>query len=197
MPTGADPGVRGDRQAVAVILPLLKHPQGDLREKAVEALAALEDPAGLEAAAALVEDAEVWQAALQAAWKLPSAQLYQRLAPLCEHLSDSKSAQRERAEGVLAQFQAEVRNVRLWGPPQAESPEDAAAKRSWDPRWAKLLAKHLDGANRAGVATALGVVQGNKAVPQLLRVLPAAAKRGESDVIETLAWLRAGKPSSP
>ena len=81
---------RGDRRAVAALVPLLEHPAGDLRAAVIAALTELDDPAGLEAAAALVGDTHVWKLAVRAAWKLPPGRRYEVLAPLGESLSDPK-----------------------------------------------------------------------------------------------------------
>jgi hypothetical protein len=190
-------GKRGNPQSVPALLPLLQHAQADVREAAVNTLTELGEPEGLEAAVDLLEDSKVWQAAVRAVWKLPPGPCYERLAPLCASLSQAKKgAARERGEFVLKLFQqtaeaeALAANTPSGGPP-------APRPRTWDSRWVKLLHEHLDGPNRTGVAVALALVQGQKAVPELLRVLPASIKKGECEVAEALGRLRVREAIAP
>jgi HEAT repeat protein len=173
---------RGDRRAVEALIALLGHPASDLREAAVNALAALEDPQGLEAAAALVDDLKVWRAAIQAAWKLPPAARFDRLAPLLADLSATKKPT-DRAKWLLTLFERETVGAR--------------PREDWDPRWADALRAHLDGASRPGVAIALEVVLRSGAVAELLRVLVPSVGKDECGVVEALGRLRAREAIAP
>jgi HEAT repeat protein len=175
-------GERSDVRAKPALVAVLKHPLAELREAAVEALTELNDPTGLEAAAALVEDAPVRDAALRAAWKLPAQPRYDRLAPFCADLSHAKKSQRKIAETILELFENEA----------GDKP-----RTDWDPRWSKLLLKHLDGPNRSAVAIALEVVLRHKAIPELLRRLAASVKKDECGVVEALGRLRAREAVAP
>jgi HEAT repeat protein len=176
-------GQRGDAQAVPAMAAVLKHPLTDLREAAVHALTELNDPAGLEAAADLMNDPPVRDAALDAAWKLPARARYDRLAPFCENLSHAKERQRETGESILELFEQEA---------CSDKP-----RTDWDPRWSKLLLKLLDGPNRPGVAIALEVVLRQKAIPELLRRLAPSVKKNECGVVEALGRLRAREAVAP
>src|SRR5205823_1047601 len=120
----------------------------------------LGDSAGLEAAAGLVEDDKVWQAATRAAWQLPSQARYECLAPLCADLSHAKKAQRRRGESVLELFEAETtgqadelaEDYYFYVEPEGEEPKRRQPRTDWDPRWVPLMRKHLKGPNRPGVA---------------------------------------------
>jgi hypothetical protein len=177
-------GLRREGQAVAALVPLLQHPVADLREAGIEALIELNGPAGLVAAAVLVNDPKVWQGAMRAAWKLPAPACYERLSPLCDQLSHPKKAQRMRADLLLELFEQE-----------AEAADNR--RQDWDPRWAEILLEHLDGPNRAGVAIALEVVSGKDAVPALLCVLVPSVKKGECGVVEALGRLRVREAAAP
>lgn len=170
-------GSRRDRQAVPALLPLLGHPHANIREAAVQALTMLGDPTGLEAAAKLVDDPAVWQAAVLAAWKLPPALCYDRLAPLCAGLSASDQEARERAKWLLSRF-THGRHANRAGD-------------NLDPRWSKLLLKHLSGPCRSEVALALAAVAGKKAIPSLVKELNSSLKAGESGVVHALGGLQA------
>jgi HEAT repeat protein len=170
-------GSRRDRQAVPALLPLLAHPHANIREAAVQALTVLRDPAGLEAAAKLADDPAVWQVAILAAWQLPPAACYDRLAPVCAGLSDRKQEARERAKWVLSRLTDYQRHHR--------------PGESVDPRWSKLLLKHLRGPCRSEVALALTAVAREQAIPSLLKELSNSLKEHESGVVHALGELRA------
>jgi HEAT repeat protein len=176
-------GERGDAQAVAAMVAVLKHPLADLREAAVHALAELNYPKGLEAAADLIEDRPVRDAALRAAWKLSARPRYDRLAPFCATLSQAKRKLGEITEIILELFEEEAGSER--------------PRTDWDPRWSKLLLQHLDGPNRSEVAIALEVVLRHKAIPELLRRLAASVKHNECGVVEALGRLRAREAVAP
>jgi hypothetical protein len=176
-------GERRDARAVPAIVDALKHRIAEVRETAVEALTELNDRAGLEAAAALANDPPVRFAALRATLRLPAQSCYDRLASFCADLSHPKKPQRATAESILELFEEEAGN----DPPRTD----------WDPRWAKLLLKHLDGPCRSGVAIALEVVLRLKAIPELLRRLAVSVKNNECGVVEALGRLRARDAVAP
>jgi HEAT repeat protein len=202
---------RADKKAVPALVSLLQHqPETSreydvhgrtdpmpvsIREAAAEALIELGEPKSLEVVADFIKDDKLWRQGVHAAWKLPAKARYDLLAPLCEGLSSPKKAQRERGEYVLSLFKDEACNSK---PPKVfhclvlPRPNTPIPTRSdWDPRWAKLLLPHLDGPNRSDLAMAMGVVMGRKAIPELLRVLEASAKKNEIGVIEELGRLQA------
>ncbi|MCI0464746.1 MAG: HEAT repeat domain-containing protein [Gemmataceae bacterium] len=67
----------------------------------------------------------------------------------------------------------------------------------WDPRWAPALRKHLNGPNRNNIAGALAVLLGDKAIPELLKVLSASTTKNEHGVINALGFLRAKESVKP
>jgi HEAT repeat protein len=198
-------GRRKDPQATAPLAALLAHKLPDVREAALHGLQRLGAPAGLEAAAGLLEDAKVWRAAAGAVWLLPAKPRYDHLAPLCADLSHAKKPQRQRGEFVLQLFEAEATgqadDVSEDYYFYVERDEDTARRRSprtdWDPRWAPLLRKHLKGPNRPGVAIALGVVLGPAAIPELMAQLVPSLKKNECGVVEALGHVRAREAVAP
>jgi HEAT repeat protein len=160
-------GERGDRKAVPALVGLLTHPSADIRRGAVEALTELGDPAGLEAAAALIDDPEASDAAVKAAWRLPPGPRFERLAPLCADLSaPRKKMDAGRGGTVLDLFEEEA--------------DDDARRSDWDPRWADALRPHLDGPEAVRVAVALEVVLGAGATADLLRAVARPSKDSAS-----------------
>lgn len=204
-------GQRGDRQAVPALVPLLKHASADLREAAGEALVALADAQGLEAAAALASDRYCWKTGLRAIWRLPEPARYQQLAPLCAQLPQARKTPQEKADFVLELFEEEARALAEplpplrapyqdchWIPPRSGRPWPSARRTDWDPRWGPLLRNCLNSPHyAASAALALGVVEGEQAIPDLLQVLTPSIQRGECSVAAALGWLRARQAVSP
>jgi HEAT repeat protein len=204
-------GQRGDRQAVPALVPLLQHASADLREAAGEALVALADAQGLEAAAALASDRYCWKTGLRAIWRLPEPARYQQLAPLCAQLPQSRKTSREKADFVLELFEEEARALAEplpplrapyqdchWIPPRSGRSWPSARRTDWDPRWGPLLRNCLNSPHYAArAALALGVVEGEQAIPDLLQVLAPSIQRGECNVAAALGWLRARQAVSP
>jgi HEAT repeat protein len=184
-------GGRRDREAVPALRPFLRYAVANLREAAADALIVIGDPAGVEAAADLLDDPQVWRSAARAAWKLGLKERYERLAPLCEHLSDARKPRRERGEFVLDLFEEEA------GGDVPPTEEALKPRTDWDPRWAKLLLKYADGPNRPGVAIALEVVLSTRAAPELLKRLAVSVKKGECGVVEALGRLRVREAIEP
>jgi HEAT repeat protein len=183
-------GWRKDRQAVPAIRALLDHPMTEIRENAAEALTELGDPEGLEAAAALLDDPKLWRYGLEAAFRLLPRERYERLAPLCDTLSNPKKSQRQQGDHLLTLFEEEATGEGLpWLP--------RTRRTDWDPRWVQRLLPHLDGPNRSGVAIALEVVMGVAAVPRLLEVLAPSVKKNECGVVEALGRLQARAAIAP
>jgi HEAT repeat protein len=198
-------GERKDREATPALVALLQHADADIRSSALNALTVLEDPAGLEAAADLLDDPKVWRTAVHAAWRLPARQHYDRLAPLCANLSHRGPTQRERGDYVLSfftrQFHYDPADAEFLAADFPEDDEMDKPRTDWDPRWKQLLLKHLEGPSREEIALALAVVAGTKVVPDLLRVLPASVKSRQHlrqfGVIRALGRLRAREAVAP
>ena len=177
-------GDRGDRRAAPALIDLLAHPSPDLRKGAADALVSLEDPAGLEAAAALVGDDAAWGSGIQAAWRLPPGPRFERLASLCRDLSAPKKKDRERGEALLSEFDAEDGDDR---------------RTDWDPRWADALRPHVEGPEGRRVALALEVVLGAGAIPDLIRALglPGEDWHGSIRLAQALGRLGAREAVGP
>src|SRR5262249_23007269 len=132
--------------------------------------------------------------AVQAAWRLPGKQRFEKLAPLLDTLSAAKPSLRAPGQLVLGQFSHVfgVLDQELHGDEdedefededdeededdddydeEYDGEEDPAPPTDWDPRWAPALRKHLKGQNADAMAQALAVVAGEKAVPELLPLL--------------------------
>jgi HEAT repeat protein len=210
-------GPREDNKAVPALVELLDHPHPDIRESAAQALIALNDPEGHRALADRLDDAKLTLLAARAAWRLPGKERFERLAPALVTLSQTSAAKRRPAESVLNQFATELSHI--GGDPEMEFEleesgdeeydeyDDAYGEdediwddeedtprpplTDWDPRWAPLLRKHLNGPARNAVAMALAVVLREKAVPELLKLLSAPTFKGGDGVIQALGALRA------
>jgi HEAT repeat protein len=209
-------GPRRDRKAAPALVELLGHSNANLRTTAAEALITLADPEGLRAVADLMDDKILWHAAIRAAWKLPAKEQFDRLQPSLATLAQSKPSLRQRGEFVLNLFFGELSQQGggdyydelgddLTDEEDAEHDEydeeyeedeewdeegDVPQRiTDWDPRWLPALRKHLKGPSGGGVAVALTVLEGEKFVPELLKLLPTAT-RGDDRVINALAHLR-------
>ena len=185
-------GLRQDAKAVPPLKALLKHPEANVREAAINALISLRDTGSLEVAADLISDRKMWESAVKAAYWLPSKPRFDRLAPLLDELSKAKKADRRRAEHLLSLFEAEMnKEVEDFDDSDEKRPELCPARTDWDPRWAPLLRKHLHGPVCADAAIALAVVLREKAIPDLLPLLEPSVKKGECGVVEALGFLKA------
>jgi HEAT repeat protein len=206
-------GMRKDRKAVPALIELLGHANANPRMAAGNALLGLGDPDGLRAVAGLLGDKQLWHVAVQAAWRLPGKERFDFLAPAVGSLSQAKAGQRAVGENVLNLFLGELNQLsrddeygeaeeddgaydvyddEFEDDEQWEEEEGTPLPRitDWDPRWVPALRKHLNGPSRGGVAIALAVLQGEKIVPELLKILPAAAAKNVWGVIHALAMLR-------
>src|SRR5262249_130665 len=163
----------GDAQAVPAILPLLKHPQVNIRERAAEALASLGDTRGLEAAVGLMADPKAWRAGGRPAWGLPPKKRYETPGPPVRRLSKPQRTPRERGMFLLFLFEQEVTGTSADFDEDddfvEQQPQPKAPRTDWDSRWVKTLTAHLNGPCRPEVAIALEVVQRVKAAPALAR----------------------------
>lgn len=199
-------GLRKASAAVPALLPLLEHRERAWRQAAVDALDTTGAAAGLEATAALVEDAEVWYSAIRAAWKLPAPAAFDTLAPLLDGLSTTRTARRERAEHVLELFHKELwRRDRRGGgrshpyvyEHHLSNYDEEMHRDQFDPRWEELLLRQLDGHNSSVLAPALVVLQGQRAVATLLPMLEPSAKVHQTGVLNALGMLRARDAVGP
>ncbi len=187
-------GQRKDAAAVPALVALLDHKNADVREAALGALTALGDLKGLRAAADHLDDAKVWEAAARAAWRLPARERYDRLAPLVQELSKPKKSEHRRGKFVLDLFEEEFSGGDEYFDDDDEEEvvaEPAARRTDWDPRWAPLLRKHLNGPYRPDAALGLAAVVGEKAIPDLLPLLVPSVKKNECGVVEALGYLKA------
>jgi hypothetical protein len=211
-------GHRRDRKALPALVELLGHPNANLQGTAAEALLALDDPAGLRAVADQMDDKHLWHYAIRAAWGLPGKERFERLEPALATLSKSKASERARGQNVLNLFSWELHQLgdpddELEGENEEDEEHDEyddefddedvydagdhddegnprKPTTDWDPRWVPALRKHLKGDNCDSVAVALTVLQGEKMVPELLKLLPVTAVRGEEGVMNALARLK-------
>ena len=191
---------RGDRRAAGALVPLLNDPAADVREAAVKALTEVGEPEHLEAAAALLDDEDCWRAAVRAAWRLPPAACYERLAPLCAALATVRGAARDRAYAVVELFDEEMGRRRRAGDDPCGSGGQAqfgSGRTVLDPRWVELLGRLFDGPRRDEVALALAVAGGRAVVPRLIGALGPSLEQGSARVSQALVYLKAREAVAP
>lgn len=195
-------GGRGDSRATPPLLNLLKHPNVEVREQALDALADIGDPAGLEAAVPFLDHKTLWPYAINAVWKMPGKQRYEWLAPLIEELSKPKKADHKRGKHILELFEQEFFSETDEDEDDFDDDEDdyrppAQPRSDWDKRWADLLRPHLKGPYRAEAAIALAAVLGKAAGPELLPHLVPSVKKNECGVVEALGYAGAREAIPP
>lgn len=220
-------GGRKDSKAIPKLVSLLQHADSGVRETAGNALIRLGDRKGLEAVADLIDDKNLWGLAIQAAWTMSPKERFDRLAPALAKLSTARAADRYRGERVLNLFTSELHFLNPdedeydddeydededeydddeYDDPYAydeddnfddEDDEPSKPTAEWDPRWVPALRKHLNGPQRQNVAQALAVLLHDKAIPELVKILPASAAKNEYGVIGALGVLRAKEAAKP
>jgi HEAT repeat protein len=189
-------GTRKGPKAIEALLPLLQHPVDDVRLLAGNALLHTGDRKALHALVDLLDDPKLRSHGVDAAWRLPGKERFEKLAPLLDTLTASKPSQRQAGELVLGHFSEtfsaldeereedeELEEQEETEPEEEEfeaefgydgtDEEETRPPTDWDPRWAPALRKHLKGKNGGQVALALAVVLGEKAVAELLPLLGA------------------------
>jgi HEAT repeat protein len=209
-------GQRRDKKAVGPLIDLLGHANPNIRETASGALIASGERAALDAVANLIDDKHLWHHAIRAAWQLPPKERFDRLAPALATLSDSKPSGRYRGENLLGFFSNELHLLggdeefeeeepegededqdqdefededEFWD--EDEYDEDPTKPTAdWDPRWVPALRKHLKGPKQAEVAVALTVLEREKMIPDLLKLLVPTATKGNVNVLQALGHLR-------